>query len=56
MISVIQKRQGDTQVTWLEGDALAQLDIVLEDTVRYLPSFGDACRIHHSVTEVIEPR
>ena len=47
VINVIQKRQEDTQVTWLEGDALIRLEIVLEDTVRYLPRFGDACRIHH---------
>lgn len=50
-INVIQRRQEDTQVTWLEGDALTQLEIVLKDTVRYLPTFGDGCRIHHSVTE-----
>lgn len=32
-INVIQRRQEDTQVTWLEGDALTQLEIVLKDTV-----------------------
>jgi len=51
MINVTQKRQEDTQITWLEGKALIHLEIVLGHVVRYLPTFGDACRIHHSVIE-----
>lgn len=51
MINGIQIRQVDNQVTRLEGDALTELEVGLEDTAQCLPTFGEECKVCHGAIE-----